>query len=58
MKNSDLKEAMRVMVILFKTVWDEAEHQFSDLSKEERHRIFSIIAPCVTDMFAMAANET
>lgn len=53
----ELKEAMRYMVILFKTVWDEVEHQFSNLSKEERQRIFSLIAPCITDIFAMATSE-
>jgi len=54
----ELKEGIREMVILVKTVWDEVEHQFSDLSKEERHRIFSLIAPCITDIFAMAASES
>jgi len=53
----ELKEAIREMVILFKTMWDEVEHQFSDLSKEERYRIFSLIAPFITDLFAMAAKE-
>jgi len=53
----ELKEGIREMVILVKTVWDEVEHQFSDLSKEERHRIFSLIAPFITDLFAMAAKE-
>jgi len=53
----ELKEVIREMVILFKTVWDEVEHQFSGLSKEERHRIFSIIAPFITDIFAMATSE-
>jgi len=53
----ELKKGIREMVILFRTVWEEVEHQFSDLSKEERHRIFSAIAPFMTDMFAMAASE-
>lgn len=53
----ELKEGIREMVMLIKAVWDEVEQQFSDLSKEERHRIFSLIAPCITDMFVMAASE-
>jgi len=53
----DLKETIRETVILFKTVWDEVEQQFSGLPREERHRIFSLIAPFITDIFAMAASE-
>lgn len=54
---AELKEGIREMVILFKTVWDEVEHQFSGLSREGQHRIFSLIAPFITDTFAMAASE-
>jgi len=53
----ELKEVAREVVILFKTVWDEVERQFSGLSREEQHRIFSLIAPFITDMLAMAASE-
>jgi hypothetical protein len=53
----ELKERAREMVILFKTVRDEVEHQFSELSREERRQIFSLISPLITDMFAMAASE-
>lgn len=53
----ELKEVIREMVTMFKTVWDEVEHQFSELPREERHRIFSVIAPIITDIFAMAAGE-
>ena len=53
----DLKETIREMVNMFKTVWDEVEHQFSKLSREERQQIFSLVAPLIADMFAMAAEE-
>jgi len=53
----ELKEGIREMVILFKTVWDEVEQQFSDLSREEQHRIFSVIAPFITDIFAVVVRE-
>jgi len=53
----ELKETIREMVTMFKTVWDEVEHQFSELPREERHRIFSLVAPCITDIFTMAARE-
>ena len=53
----ELKEIIRELVIMFKMVWDEIEHQFSGLSREERFRIFSVVAPFITDMFGMAARE-
>jgi len=53
----ELKETIRELVIMFKMVWDEIEHQFSGLSREERFRIFSVVAPFITDMFGMAARE-
>ena len=53
----ELKEAIRVMVTMFKTVWDEVEHQFSELPREERHQIFSVMAPIITDILAMVAGE-
>ena len=53
----ELKEIIRESVILFKTVWDEIERQFSGLPKEDRFQVFSIVAPFITDMFCMAARE-
>jgi len=53
----ELKETIRELVIMFKTVWDEIEHQFSGLSREERFRIFSVVTPFITDIFRMAARE-
>ena len=53
----ELKETIREFVIMFKTVWDEVEHQFSGSSREERFRIFSVVAPFITDIFRMAASE-
>ena len=54
----ELKDVIGEMVTMFKTVWDEVEHQFSELPSEERRRIFSLIAPLVTDVFAMATRES
>ena len=53
----ELKETIREFVNVFKTVWDEIEHQFSGSSREERFRIFSVVAPFITDIFSMAASE-
>jgi len=53
----DLKEGVKGIVLLFRTIWEEVEHQFSELPKEERYRIFSVIAPIVTDVFTRAEAE-
>ena len=53
----ELKETIREFVNVFKTVWDEIEHQFSGSSREERFRVFSVVAPFITDVFSMAARE-
>jgi len=53
----DLKEGVKGVVLLFKTIWEEVEHQFSELPKEERCRIFSVISPIVTDMFTRMEVE-
>jgi hypothetical protein len=51
------KQISREMIIMFKTVWDEIEQQFSGLSIEERFRVFSVVAPFISDMFNMALAE-
>ena len=56
-ESEELKETIREFVNVFKTVWDEIEHQFSGSSREERFRVFSVVAPFITDIFSMAARE-
>jgi len=56
-ESEELKETIREFVNVFKTVWDEIEHQFSGSSREERFRVFSVVAPFITDIFSMAASE-
>jgi len=56
-ESEELKETIREFVTVFKTVWDEIEHQFSGASREERFRVFSVVAPFITDIFSMAARE-
>ena len=51
------KQISREMIIMFKTVWDEIEQQFSGLSSEERFRVFSVVTPFISDMFTMALAE-
>ena len=53
----ELKETIREFVTVFKMVWDEIEHQFSGSSREKRFRVFSVVAPFITDIFSMAASE-
>ena len=56
-ESEELKGTIREFVNMFKTVWDEIEHQFSGSSREERFRVFSVVAPFITDIFSMAASE-
>lgn len=51
----DFKEGIKGTVLLFKAIWDEVNHEFSELTRDERFRIFSTIAPILTDaLIAMA----
>ena len=56
-ESEELKETIREFVTVFKTVWDEIDHQFAGSSREERFRVFSVVAPFITDVFSMAASE-
>ena len=56
-ESEELKGTIREFVNVFKMVWDEIEHQFSGSSREERFRVFSVVAPFITDIFSMAASE-
>jgi signal recognition particle subunit SEC65 len=46
----DLREVIRDMVFMFKTVWEEIDKQFPNLSRDEKYRVFCIVAPSVADM--------
>ena len=52
----DLKAIARQTVSIFKTVRDEVETQFSELSSEERYKVFLLIVPFVADLFTMGAS--
>ena len=52
----DLKIVARQTVSFFRTVRDEVEVQFSELSPEERHKVFLMIVPFVADLLTMGAS--
>ena len=55
-ENEDLKQGVKGFVFMFRSIWDEVDDQFSQLSKSERFRIFGIVAPIISDvMFYMPA---
>jgi hypothetical protein len=55
-EDEDLKQGVKGFVFMFRSIWDEVDDQFSQLSKSERFRIFGIIAPIISDvMFYMPA---
>ena len=54
-ESKDLKEGIKGTILLFKAIWDEVNHEFSELTRDERFRIFCTIAPLLTDaLIAMA----
>jgi uncharacterized protein YfbU (UPF0304 family) len=55
---ADFKQMISMFVLLYKTIWDEVEKQFSELPQEEKHRVFSVIAPSMIEMFTMAGDES
>jgi uncharacterized protein YfbU (UPF0304 family) len=50
-------QMISMFVTLYKTIWNEVEKQFQELPKEERHKIFSIIAPSIIQTLTMAPDE-
>ena len=53
----DFNQMISMFVLLYKTIWSEVEKQFSELPREEKHKIFSVIAPSLVEMFTMAGND-
>jgi len=49
----DLKQMISTITLFYKTVWSEVEKQFSELPSEERHKIFSVIAPSIIQILNM-----
>jgi hypothetical protein len=54
----DFKQMISVFVLFYKTVWSEVEKQFSELPAEEKHRVFSVIAPSIIGMLNMTADDS
>ena len=53
----DLKQMISMITLFYKTVWSEVEKQFSELPTEERHKIFSAIAPSVVQILNMIPDD-
>jgi hypothetical protein len=54
----DFKQMIGVFVLFYKIVWSEVEKQFSELSTEEKHKVFGVIAPSIVGMLKMTADES
>jgi hypothetical protein len=53
-----LKLGIKGLVFMFKSLWDEVDDQFSDMSKSEKFRLFEAISPLISDMiFALPEWE-
>jgi hypothetical protein len=54
----DFKQMISVFVLFYKIIWSEVEKQFSELPSEEKHKIFSVIAPSIVQMLNLATDDT
>ena len=53
----DLKQMISTIILFYKTAWSEVEKQFSELPSEERHKIFSVIAPSIIQILNMIPDD-
>jgi len=54
----DFKQMISVFVLFYKIIWSEVEKQFSELPQEEKHNIFSVIAPSIIQMLNLVTDDT
>jgi hypothetical protein len=52
----DFNQMISMFVLFYKTIWSEVEKQFSELPKEEKHKIFGVIAPSIVGFLNMTAE--
>ncbi len=53
----DFKQMISVFVLFYKIIWSEVEKQFSELPSEEKHKIFSVIAPSIVQMLNLVTDN-
>ena len=53
----DFKQMISVFVVFYKIIWAEVEKQFSELPSEEKHKIFSVIAPSIVQMLNVISDD-
>ena len=53
----DFKQMISVFVLFYKIIWSEVEKQFSELPSEEKHKIFSVIAPSIVQMLNLVTDD-
>jgi hypothetical protein len=46
-ESENLKQVTSMFVLFYKNIWNEVEKQFADLPREEKHKIFGVIAPSI-----------
>lgn len=54
----DFNQMISVFVLFYKTIWSEVEKQFPELSTEEKHKIYGVIAPSIVGMLNMTADDS
>lgn len=53
----DLNQMISMFVLFYKTIWSEVDKQFSELPREEKHKIFGVIAPSIVGMLNTVADD-
>jgi hypothetical protein len=46
----DLNQMIHMFVLFYKTIWNEVNKQFPELPREEKYKIFGVIAPSIIGM--------
>jgi len=53
----DFNQMISMFVLFYKTIWSEVNKQFSELSCEEKHKIFGVIAPSIVGMLNTVTDD-
>jgi hypothetical protein len=53
----DLNQMIHMFVLFYKTIWNEVNKQFSELPREEKHKIFRVIAPSIVGMLNTVTDD-
>jgi len=56
-ETEDLNQMIHIFVLFYKTIWNEVDKQFPELPRQEKHKIFKVIAPSIAEMLNTAMTD-